>query len=170
MTNNSNPVVRWPSHYAPAAAPVHVRNTIEVAAPIEAVWAWLIRAQHWPDWYVNASRVVFLHGTPPDLSAGARFKWTTFGVRLESTVLEFLPPERIAWDAQGIGVDAYHAWVLSSTPVGTHVLTEETQHGWLARLGHLVMPWRMHKYHQIWLEGLRVNAEGAEIARTRTTK
>ena len=151
--------MRWPSRYAPGTAPVHVRNTIEVGAPVEAVWAWLIRAQHWPDWYVNASNVEFLDGTGPDLSSGARFKWTTFGVRLESTVREFVPRERIAWDARGIGVDAYHAWVLSPTANGTHVVTEETQHGWLARLSHLVMTGRMHKYHQIWLEGLRAKSE-----------
>jgi uncharacterized protein YndB with AHSA1/START domain len=155
---HSDYAVRWPPHYAPTAAPVHVRNTIEVAAPVEVVWAWLIRAHHWPDWYMNASDVTFLHGTPPDLSGGARFKWKTFGVRLESTVLEFVPYERIAWDAHGIGVDAYHAWVLSPLPGGTHVLTEETQHGWLARLGHFVVRGRMHKYHQIWLEALRDHA------------
>ena len=157
-TNNGDSLVRWPSRYAPATASVHVRNTIEVAAPVAAVWGWLIRAQHWPDWYVNASNVKFVEGTSPDLSPGARFRWTTFGVRLESTVLEFVPFERIAWDARGIGVDAYHAWVLSSIPGGTHVLTEETQHGWLARVSHAVMPRRMHKYHQIWLEGLRAKA------------
>jgi uncharacterized protein YndB with AHSA1/START domain len=158
MSRESYSLVRWPPRYAPDRASVHVHNTIEVDAPIEAVWRWLIRAQHWPDWYVNASNVTFLEGTPPDLSGGARFRWTTFGVRLDSTVLEFVPFERIAWDARGIGVDAYHAWVLSSVPGGTHVLTEETQHGWLARLSHVVMPGRMHKYHQIWLEGLRAKA------------
>jgi hypothetical protein len=160
MPDEANPrgAVRWPPHYAPGTAPVHVRNEIEVGAPVDAVWAWLIRAQRWADWYVNASHVRFEQGSPPDLSAGARFTWKTFGVRLASTVLEFVPRERIAWDARGFGVDAYHAWVLTPTSRGVHVLTEETQHGWLARLGHLAMPWRMHKYHQIWLEGLRDNA------------
>jgi hypothetical protein len=38
------------------------------------------------------------------------------------------------------------------------VLTEETQHGWLARLAAVAMPNRMHKYHQIWLEQLRDSA------------
>jgi hypothetical protein len=33
------------------------------------------------------------------------------------------------------------------------VLTEETQTGWLARLGALVMPGRMSKWYQRWLEG-----------------
>ena len=34
------------------------------------------------------------------------FTWKTFGVRLESTVMEFVPGERIAWNALGVGVDA----------------------------------------------------------------
>jgi hypothetical protein len=85
-----------------------------------------------------------------------RFWWKTLGLPLESTVREFVPGQRIAWDAHGLGVDAYHAWVLSPrTGGGCHVLTEETQHGWLARLGNRFMPNRMHRYHQLWLEGLR---------------
>ena len=127
-------------------------------ASADAVWAWLIRAEFWPTWYANAAHVRFLQGTPPDLSAAARFSWKTFGVTLQSTVLEFVPPERIAWDARRFGVDAYHAWVISATPRGSHVLTEETQHGWLARLGDFLMPWRMHQHHQRWLEKLRDNA------------
>ncbi|HET8576786.1 MAG TPA: SRPBCC domain-containing protein [Methylomirabilota bacterium] len=152
------PSVRWPPRYAPGTAAVHVRNELEMDAPVDAVWAWLIRAQLWPAWYGNSSDVTFLQGSPPDLNPGTRFRWRTFGVTLESTVLEFVPTERIAWDARAFGVDAYHAWVISTTPRGCHVLTEETQHGWLARLGHLVLPRRMHTHHQRWLEQLRDHA------------
>ena len=35
-----------------------------------------------------------------------------------------------------------------------YVPTEETQNGWLARLGALVMPGRMSRWHQRWLEEL----------------
>jgi len=152
---NDRSVVRWPPHYAPAAAPVYVRNELDMEAAPDVVWAWLIRAHLWPEWYSNSSNVRFVQGLPPDLMAHSRFRWKTFGVSLESTVREFIPLERIAWDARGLGVDAYHAWVISATSRGSHVITEETQHGWLARLGHFVMPWRMGKYHQIWLEQLR---------------
>jgi hypothetical protein len=143
MANTSTSgTIRWPAHYAPENAPVHVRNELDMDAAPEVVWAYVrIRS-----------------GTAPDLSPDAAFRWTTFGVRLESRVLEFVPNERIAWDARGVGVDAYHAWLIHKTPTGSHVLTEETQHGWLARLGALVMPRRMHYYHQIWLEQLRERA------------
>jgi Polyketide cyclase / dehydrase and lipid transport len=160
VTKDSARAVRWPARYSPEIAPVHVRNELDMEAPPGVVWAWLIRAQLWPAWYENAAGVTFLDGHPPDLAAGGRFRWKTFGVTLESTVLEFVPGERIAWDARGVGVDAYHAWVITKTPRGSHVLTEETQHGWLARLGSAVMPHRMFRYHQLWLEGLRGKAAG----------
>ena len=69
-----------------------------------------------------------------------------------------MPCERIAWDARCCGVRAYHAWLLRKVPGGCHVVTEETQHGWLARLGDLLLPRRMHRGHQAWLEALSAKA------------
>ena len=150
--------VQWPDHYEPQKCPVHVRNELEISAAQDHVWYWLVRATQWPAWYVNASNVQILQGSEPELTKGTKFRWKTFGVTITSTVLEYVPNERIAWDAHGFGVDAYHAWVLRSTPKGCHVLTEETQHGWLARLGNLLMPNRMYRFHQLWLDGLESKA------------
>lgn len=149
----------WPPRFAPANCPIHVRNEIEIAAPAEVAWAWLVRAERWPSWYANSADVRFLDGAPPDLAAGTRFRWRTFGVTITSTVREHEPPARLAWDAYSFGVEAYHAWLITPTAGGCRVLTEETQHGFLARLGALVMPNRMWRYHQVWLEGLRERAE-----------
>jgi uncharacterized protein YndB with AHSA1/START domain len=161
-----SPAVQWPPHYAPGNTPVHVRNELAMQAAPEAVWAWLVRARDWPRWYMNSARVEYLNSDAQDLALDTQFRWKTFGVTCKSTVLEWVPGQRIAWDAHGVGVDAYHAWVLSPTKGGgCHVLTEETQHGWLARLGNLLLPDRMHKYHQIWLEGLRDNCWQAEADR-----
>lgn len=132
---------------------------MDAAAPPEAVWAWLVRAPLWPSWYPNASDVV-LAGGASDLALGVTFTWRTFGVAIRSTVVEFEPCERIAWNAFGLGLDAYHAWEITRTAGGSHVLTEETQYGWAARLSSLVFPDRMSKFHQIWLDRL---AEKAEI-------
>jgi len=146
--------INWPSDYHPSRTGVHVSNSLTVQAKPEVLWAWMIRAQLWPTWYPNSSYVVFLNAAGPDLSKGTRFRWKTFGVTIESEVREFEPLERLAWNARGIGVDAYHAWLFEPN----NVLTEETQNGFLARLGSLAMPNRMHKYHQIWLENLREKA------------
>ncbi len=147
--------IKWPARYDPANCPVHVRNELNIPAQPQEVWKHLIRADLWPTWYPNSSHIRFLTGHSPDLAMGARFRWKTFGIDLESSVLEFIAPERLAWDAQGIGIEAYHAWLLRRTADGCHIITEETQRGWLARLQRLLSPNRMHDQHQIWLKALR---------------
>jgi hypothetical protein len=150
--------IRWPDEYHPGRTKVHVSNSLSVTIKPEILWAWMIRAQLWPTWYSNASDVVFLKGSGPDLQKGTRFRWKTFGVTIESEVMEFEPCERLAWTAVGTGVDAYHAWLFEPRPAACNMLTEETQNGFLAKLGSMVMPNRMHKYHQMWLENLRDRA------------
>lgn len=151
--------VVWPARYSPDVAPVHVRNDIFIAASPEIVWAWLIHAGIWPTWYSNSKNVRQPDGSEVRyLAQGTTFRWKTFGVAIESTVREFEPGRRIAWDAQGFGVDAYHAWVLTEHSGGCHVLTEESQYGWGARLLNFLMPQRMWKGHQLWLESLQQQA------------
>jgi hypothetical protein len=70
-------------------------------------------------------------------------------------VLEFVPYERLAWDAHVTGLEAYHAWLIQKTPEGCNVLTEEVLHGAVAQLGKALRPNRMEQQHQVWLEGLR---------------
>ena len=150
--------IRWPEEFDPAGSPVFVSNELDIAAPPVAVWAWLLRAELWPTWYSNSRNVRILEGPRPDLAHGTRFRWWTFGVRIESVVREFEPYERLAWDARAPGIRAYHAWLLTRTAAGCHVLTEETQHGFIARLGKLFLPNRMHRGHQHWLERLEQKA------------
>jgi Polyketide cyclase / dehydrase and lipid transport len=151
--------ISWPTEFDPGLCPIHVRNDIIIAASSQVIWAWIIRAQHWPVWYPNSSEVQIVTGASLDLSADARFSWKTFGVRLVSHVREFSPYERIAWDAFGVGIRAYHAWLMAATSHGTHVRTEETQSGWLARAHKFFMPNRMSYYHDLWLHKLRESAE-----------
>lgn len=151
--------IEWPERYNPARTPIHVRNEVESAAAPEAVWAWLIRAALWPSWYPNSRNVRVDGGASVDLVNSGSFTWRTFGVAIRSTVLEYEPPYRIAWNASGLGVDAYHAWLITPTAAGSHILTEETQYGWGARLNNWVFPNRMSRFHQLWLDRLSVCAE-----------
>ena len=125
-----------------------------MAVPAEAVWACLIRATAWPDWYPNAENVQVLETDADVLSAGAHFRWKTFGVTITCTVEEFEPHSRLAWSANSFGMSVYHAWLITPRDAGCHVLTEETQSGFIARLASLLFPGRMYKFHQIWLEEL----------------
>jgi uncharacterized protein YndB with AHSA1/START domain len=168
MTTAAYHATRWPERYLPAKSAVFVRNEIVIAAPPDHIWPWLLRAELWPEWYANAADIHFLSHTGPDLRNRSRFRWRTFGVRITSKVLEFEPCTRLAWDAHGIGVEAYHAWTLTRLADGsTHVLTEETQNGWLARLGKRLMPNRMSAMHQAWLEALAAKAEAGPPAEVR---
>lgn len=150
--------IHWPERYRPERCPVHVRNEIVVPAAAANVWAWLVRAPLWPTWYPNSRDVRLLNGDGRSLQLGTEFRWRTFGVAIRSTVIEFEAPQRIAWNAFGLGVDACHAWLVEPVAGGTRILTEETQHGWAARLNTLFMPGRMHHFHQVWLENLGVQA------------
>jgi len=159
MSGQVKGTIRWPDKYSPDRTKVHVRNQLEMPMRAEVVWAWLVRAELWPTWYANSKRVV-IEGGGPDLRPGSSFRWTTFGVRLDSKVEEFVPNERLAWSARATGIDAYHAWLIENRPSGCYVLTEETQNGWLANLSNVLRPRNMSEQHQNWLEGLQRKAEG----------
>ena len=151
--------IRWPERYLPARSAVFVHNEIVIAAPAGAVWRTLLRAEEWPEWYPNSANIHFVSHAGPDLRDRSRFRWNTFGVRITSKVVEFEPERRLAWVAQGIGLEAYHAWLLRPlSDRSTHVLMEETQNGWLPRLGKTLLPERKHRLHQMWLEALAAQA------------
>jgi len=153
-------VINWPERYRPENCAVHVVNTLEMDVAPGAVWDCLIHASAWPEWYPNAANVT-VHGAPDGrLAAGAKFRWKTFGVTIDSRVEEFEPATRIAWSAKTFGLDVYHAWLIVPSPDGCKVITEETQDGFLARLGQWLRPGQMHKFHQIWLENLGKRAGG----------
>jgi len=145
--------IHWLKGYAPDQAPIHVVNRIEAAIPAGVAWTRLVHAAGWPAIYSNAQDVR-IEGGGTDLFDGARFTWKTFGIALKSRVLEFEPETRIAWLATGIGVRAFHAWLITPTATGCTILTEETQYGLVARTGRLLFPRRMEQWHQKWLEAL----------------
>lgn len=154
--------IRWPERYAPGRAAVEVSNEISIAAAPSAVWSWLIGASRWPTWYPN-SRDVKIAGGVSNLSMDARFRWRTFGVAVSSTVREFVPDERIAWDGTGLLLDIYHAWLIEPRPGGCWVLTEENQNGLAAHAQAWLMPRRMHAGHDLWLARLKERAESSPL-------
>ena len=160
-----NEAIRWPEKYLPAKTHVFASNELVIPATPEVIWAWLIRAEQWPAWYPNSRNIHFRSISGPDLRDRARFAWTTFGIRVFSKVLEFEPGARLAWESQGMGVHAYHTWLLTPRPNGsTHVLTQETQVGWLARLIGKFIPTRVQDQHRIWLEALSRKAQSGPPA------
>ncbi len=150
--------VNWPPEYAPDRSPIHAVNEIDIAAPPSKVWALLVGAPHWSEYYQNASNV-HVAGGSTTLSMDTRFAWTTAGIELKSQVREFVPETRLAWDALSEGGKAYHTWLITPTQVGCHVRTEETQQGPLWIENDRTHPGGLHKVHQIWIEALKAAAE-----------
>lgn len=151
-------MIRWPDGYKPKETAVHARTEMEMPASPEAVWPWLVRAQLWPSWCPEFVDVVIVGGGP-DLKPGSRFRWKTFGVRLDSEVAEFVEFERIAWTARAAGIDAYHAWLIERLPTGCRVITEENQNGVLARLNNALRPRFMGRMQRVWLGRLLEKAK-----------
>ncbi len=148
--------INWPSKYDPKNSAVHVVNSLGMDVTPQAAWEQLIRAVEWPNWYENAKNVRLLDGADTtDLELGMRFRWKTFGMTITCTVEEFIPYERLAWSSESFGMSVYHAWLFIARPDGCHVITEETQNGFIPKLAARLMPDNMHKFHQIWLEGLK---------------
>lgn len=127
----------------------------------------------WPTYYGNASDIRFHQGKGPELSDGARFRFTTFGFPVEAEVTEYVPPvsgrpARVAWHGWVEGdaenrLDVHHAWLFEDLPGGrVRILTQETQKGKPAEELARTRPNPMINGHQEWLEGL---AEAARRAR-----
>jgi uncharacterized protein YndB with AHSA1/START domain len=153
--------VQWPAEAEPSKCPVHARNEIAIAAPPERVWRWLIRAARWPNWYSNCANVEILSDGGPDLAAGTEFRWKTFGAAITSRVLVFDPPHEILWNARGV-LTAYHGWTIAPEGAGSRVVTEETQRGFLPRIGWWYLRPMLERGHQNWIESLKRMAEGGE--------
>ena len=111
-------------------APVTGRAAIEIAAPPERVWEVLTRFAGWPTWNPDVKWMRF----DGPLASGTQFRWKAGPGSILSTLDRVEPPRYISWHGKTLTIDAYHQWWLEPRDGGTHVRTEETFSGTLARL------------------------------------
>jgi len=154
-----NSEIAYPAKYDPSKSYVYTRNEIEINSSPEKVWFWLTSATSWPQWYSKVSRVLIINQHSNHLLAGTKFMFKTFGSRIMAAVTEFSPYERLAWTVKGLGIIGYHAWLIIPTTNGCKVITEETQKGWLSKIGKFMVLHRIDKYDRFWLERLKTRAE-----------
>ncbi|MTD58516.1 SRPBCC domain-containing protein [Amycolatopsis pithecellobii] len=153
--------IRWPAGHTPDGAAIHVVNTGTTTAPPEAVWTWLIRPDHWAEYYGNVKKVKHISGPWPEVAIGSTFSWMTFNTRVTTKVTEFDPYARLAWTGGGLGSVGHHAWRLTPTGDGrTEIHTEETQRGAASRLFAPMLRRNMRTWHQRWVDELAVIAAG----------
>jgi len=151
--------INWPAKYHPDNSVVHVVNSLNMDVSPKAAWNCLIDATDWPNWYTNAENVRIIHKEKTVLDLGTKFRWKTFGMTITCLIEEFQPFERLAWSSESLGMSVYHAWLFETHSNGCRVTTEETQNGLIPKIAKLFMPEKMHKLHQIWLEGLNDRAK-----------
>ena len=154
----ATPLIHWPQGLEPRNVDVFVHNEGWIDAPPEVVWANLIDATQWPNWYSNSADVR-IDGGQPRLAQGVAFDWKTFGFSIRSTVDVFEPGREIGWSVDNPALRVHHAWVLVPERGGTRVITEEAQKGANAIKFRLEQPNAMYDGHDWWMSALKARSE-----------
>ena len=155
-----SPDIHWPAGFEPAKADLFAHNELILNASCERVWTHIVDARQWPTWYPNSKDVV-IQGGDPVLRNGTVFRWTTFGLAIESKVHEYVLNQRLGWygSAPGNNPSFYHSWYLEPEGTMCHVVMDEAGVGNdAARLRHDDET-LMHRGHDLWLATLKWVAE-----------
>jgi hypothetical protein len=91
-----SPDIHWPAGFEPEKADLFAHNELIINASCGRVWTHIIEAGRWPTWYPN-SKDVEMQGGDPVLRDGTVFRWTTFGLAIESKVHEYVSNQRLGW-------------------------------------------------------------------------
>jgi len=112
------------------AAPVSSARSIEIQALPEVVWDVLTGFADWPTWNPDVKSMSF----DGPLEPGSTFRWKAGPGTIVSTLEEVDPPKRVRWRGKTLSIHAEHEYRLELRSGSTHVETEETFSGLLARL------------------------------------
>lgn len=170
--------INWPAGYIPGFADNFASDEAIVAGlSVADVWPQLENTDAWPGYCSNATDIRFHDGSGPRVSAGARFRFMTFGFPLEAEVIEYVPargdqPARAAWhgwvegDAQS-RLDVHHAWLLEDlSGERVRILAQETLNGVPTSQLATTRPNPMINGHREWLDGM-IAAARATLSSTR---
>ena len=137
--------------------PLIARKQLVINASPETVWKVHTDINAWSRWH---SAISSARADEP-LAVGSRFKWTSGGLNIASTVGLLEPPRRISWTGMSLGTRANHVWMLQAQNGGTLVTTEESMSGWLVGLLKLLSPAFLDRSLDVWLHDLKTEAEAA---------
>jgi hypothetical protein len=138
-----------------ANAPVKSSAEIDIGAPPEAVWEVVTRFDNWPNWNPEVKSMSFAGPLAP----GTEFRWKAGPGTIVSTLDRIEPPRYIAWRGRTLTIDAYHEWWLQPRDGGTHVRTEESFSGLVARLVRGTLQKTLDKSLEDGLRHLKWEAE-----------
>jgi hypothetical protein len=136
-------------------APVRSTAEVEIDAPPQAVWEVLTDFQNWPHWNPDVKSMSFAGPLAP----GSEFRWKAGPGTILSTLERIEPPRYIAWRGRTLTIDAYHEWWLEPRDGGTHVRTQESFSGLVARLLRGMLQKTLDKSFADGVERLKLEAE-----------
>lgn len=136
-------------------APVIVRLSTGIDAPLERVWALHTDVEGWPAWHTHIDRVE----SAGPLRPGGSFRWLTHGLDITSTVRELVPGERIVWGGPAGGIDGIHVWTFERNGDGVVVHTEESWNGAPVAVAAEGLRQALHVSLETWLAELKARAE-----------
>jgi len=138
-----------------SGAPVRSRREIDVAAPPDVVWEVLTDFDRWQEWNPDVKSMSF----DGPLAPGAMFRWKAGPGTIVSTVEEIDRPRYIRWRGRTLSIAALHEWRFEGRDGGTHVETDESFSGLLARLLRGSLQKQLDRALEDGLEHLRREAE-----------
>lgn len=153
--------IHWPEGFDPERANLFSHNELVIDAPCEKVWSHIVDAAKWPEWYPNAKDVVLLNGAKV-LEHSTTWRWTTFGLVIESKLHEYVPYSRLGWYGYAPGTRPvfYHTWYLTPQGDKCRVVTDEVGMGEDAAHLRATDESLMHRGHDLWLAALKWVSEG----------
>jgi hypothetical protein len=128
---------------------------MDVEAPPETVWSVLTGIADWPQWNPDVKSMSF----DGPLEPGSTFRWKAGPATIVSTLEEVDPPGRVRWRGRTLSIDALHEYRLEPRDGGTHVETEETYSGLLARLMHGSLQKTLDRALEQGLQHLKAESE-----------
>jgi hypothetical protein len=140
---------------ASSGAPVRSRREIDVAAPPDVVWEVLTDFDRWQEWNPEVKSMSF----DGPLAPGAMFRWKAGPGTIVSTVEEIDRPRYIRWRGRTLSIAAMHEWRFEGRDGGTHVETDESFSGMLARLLRGSLQKQLDRSLEEGLEHLKREAE-----------
>ena len=152
--------IHWPEGFDPQKADLFSHNSLLIHASCERIWSHIVDAGKWPQWYPNAKEVALLNGAKV-LGDGTAWRWTTFGLPLESRVHEYVPYTRLGWYGYAPGAQPtfYHSWFLTPQDADCMVVMDEAGIGKDAAHLRETDESLMHRGHDLWLATLKWVAE-----------
>lgn len=136
-------------------APVIVRLSTAIDAPLERVWALHTDIDAWASWNADVDQAE-LDGP---LLPGSSFHWKTHGLDITSTVREIIPGERVVWGGPAAYIEGVHVWTFEQTGGQVTVRTEESWSGAPVDADATVLGPALHDSLTAWLAALKARAE-----------